>query len=176
MSLKFSPETVTSCTLSGVFSNDKTSGFTVSYSVKNFGFGSIELKVKDGKLICDSETCSREFVTFILGELVKRAEFTDLSDEDNPPVIAEKENHLSMHEDWEDVMVSMDTLELTRCDLLKSCQKQPIEQISLSSIDEYYVNTVCGENPKDFKRIVFTDDDGKIRILKDESFAKIEGS
>ena len=69
----------TCCVLGNVFNyvheGERRMGFSISYGIKNFGFGEVSFCVENGVLVCDSETMPKEFVEFILKQLLKRCEF-----------------------------------------------------------------------------------------------------
>jgi hypothetical protein len=48
-------------------------GFSVAWSVKGIGYGEFSFWVKDGKLRCDNECMSKDFIKLILGKLVDDA-------------------------------------------------------------------------------------------------------
>lgn len=67
-------------------------GFRISYSIKDFGFGCVIFFLNpDGKLRCDSETCSRKFIKRVLDEFQKRAQLVDGNPEEKEPEITD--NH-----------------------------------------------------------------------------------
>ena len=47
----------------------------INWSVKKVGFGEIRFWEKDGKIICDNEGMSKEFIKKILNSLVDKSEF-----------------------------------------------------------------------------------------------------
>ena len=67
-----------------------------SWGINKFGWGTTTFKYKDGELVCDSETLSRQDVKDILCDFVDRARFVDGKDEgpalkQNPPIEKEEE-------------------------------------------------------------------------------------
>lgn len=50
---------------------------TVEWSRSGVGFGSVTFYKRDGKLYCDNECMSREFVRKVMTDLVDSAEFID---------------------------------------------------------------------------------------------------
>jgi hypothetical protein len=60
------------------------------WGINHFGWGTTSFFYKDKKLMCDSETMSRESIKTILCDFVDRAEFVNGKDEGPPP----KENPL----------------------------------------------------------------------------------
>lgn len=51
--------------------------FTVRWSRPGWGFGELTFTIEDGKLYCDSERMSKEFVKGVLTDLVNNATFKD---------------------------------------------------------------------------------------------------
>ena len=51
--------------------------FTVTWIMRDVGFGSFSFYTEDGKLYCENETMSKEFVKQVLCEMVDQCELTD---------------------------------------------------------------------------------------------------
>ena len=52
-----------------------------TWGIDNFGFGTTTFAYRNGKLVCDSETMSRDDIKMILCDFVDRATFLDGKDE-----------------------------------------------------------------------------------------------
>lgn len=64
-------------TSDGEYPDEKTENIMFAWGIKGFGFGTTTFFYKDGKLMCDNETMSKDMIKTILCEFVDRAEFKD---------------------------------------------------------------------------------------------------
>lgn len=52
-------------------------GFEVKWRAEGFGFGLLTFNLKNGRLICDNEGMSREFIKRVLNYIVDQCELVD---------------------------------------------------------------------------------------------------
>ena len=65
-------------TSDGEFGEDEgTENIMFCWSIEKFGFGTTTFFYKDGKLMCDNETLSKESIKKIMCKFVDDAEFID---------------------------------------------------------------------------------------------------
>ena len=66
------------CTLGSTFKHDRGEGFVIRWAIKGFGFGNLTfVRRPDGKVECDNECMSREFVQACMAAFVLRCKFYD---------------------------------------------------------------------------------------------------
>lgn len=65
-------------TIGGTFKHDRGEGFDIRWAVKGFGFGGLTfVRRPDGRVECDNECMSREFITACLTAFVLRCKLYD---------------------------------------------------------------------------------------------------
>lgn len=65
-------------TIGGTFKHDRGEGFEIRWAIKGFGFGGLTfVRRPDGKVECDNECMSREFVQACLTAFVLRCKLYD---------------------------------------------------------------------------------------------------
>jgi len=62
-------------TSDGEYPDEKTENIMFCWSIDGFGFGTTTFFYKDGKLMCDNETLSKESIKKIMCKFVDDAEF-----------------------------------------------------------------------------------------------------
>lgn len=53
---------------------EQNNGFIVAWGRKNWGFGEFTFAMKDGKIVCDNECMSKQFIKDVLCALVDECE------------------------------------------------------------------------------------------------------
>jgi len=64
-------------TSNGEYPDEKTENIMFTWGIDGFGFGTTTFWYKEGKLMCDNETMSKEQIKMILCAFVDQAEFID---------------------------------------------------------------------------------------------------
>ena len=64
-------------TSDGNYPDDEAENIMFAWGIEKFGFGTTTFFYKDGKLMCDNETLSKESIKKIMCKFVDDAEFVD---------------------------------------------------------------------------------------------------
>jgi hypothetical protein len=66
------------CTIGGTFKHDRGEGFEIRWAIRGFGFGNLTfVRRPDGKVECDNEAMSREFMQACMTAFVLRCKLYD---------------------------------------------------------------------------------------------------